>query len=80
MKSIGTNIKGVCRWLRGEPLKASPAPAKIRAYRIRWAWARGRQTFTAVTTWVFPGDAIAALKNFKQRNPEAITANIEEVA
>jgi len=51
---------------------------KLNAYRIRWAWTKGRQTFTAVTTWVYPGSAEAALRNFKSRRPMATTACIEE--
>ena len=53
---------------------------KLNTYRIRWAWAKGRQTFTAVTTWVFPGSAESALRNFKSRRPEAVTAKIEEAS
>lgn len=54
------------------------ATMKLNTYRIRWAWTKGRQTFTAVTTWVFPGSAEAALRNFKSRRPVATTACIEE--
>lgn len=58
----------------------SSLPPRVHAYRIRWAWTKGRQTFTAVTTWVFPGSAEAALRNFRKRRPEAVTAKIEEAA
>lgn len=51
----------------------------FKSYRIRWAWTKGRQTFTAVTTWVFPGDAAQALANFLKRRPEATTASVERV-
>lgn len=51
----------------------------FKAYRIRWAWRQGRRTFTAVTTWLFPGDAAQALANFLKRRPEATTASVEGV-
>lgn len=52
----------------------------IKSYRIRWAWQQGRKMHTAVTTWLHSGDAASALRNFKQRRPEAVTAVVVEEA
>jgi hypothetical protein len=78
VKSI--NLTHTAPLLTAKSLLDSISPPRVNAYRIRWAWKLGKRTLTAVTTWVFPGDAQAALRNFKQRRPEAITACVEQEA
>jgi hypothetical protein len=48
----------------------------IRAYKIRWSWRRYGRVFSATTTWLFNGDARAALDNFFSRTPDAIGARV----
>jgi hypothetical protein len=72
------NITHTAPLVTARSLLDSISPPSAKAYRIRWAWKLGKRTLTAVTTWVFPGDAQAALRNFKQRRPEAVTAVVEE--
>lgn len=51
---------------------------KVKLYRIAWKWQRGNHIFGATTLWACVGDKDAALRDFADKNPTAISFRIVE--
>lgn len=50
----------------------------VRSYRIAWKWQRGNHLFGATTFWLCRGDRDAALRDFANKNPNAISFRVVE--
>lgn len=51
---------------------------RVRSYRIAWKWQRHSQLFSATTLWLCRGDQDDALKDFANKNPNAISFRVVE--
>ena len=51
---------------------------RVRSYRIAWKWQTGHEIFGATTTWLCRGDKQDALRDFANKNPNAISFRVVE--